>query len=185
MSGYSGQSYPKPDLETGRTLDKVAGVITTVVFITVGLMRRIKFDAGIDFDFLPPLIALLNTLVAFALLTAVYHVKRKDIVNHRKYIIAAMVLSALFLVCYVVYHFTTPETTYCREGWTRGLYYILLISHIVLAGISLPFILITFVRGYTYQVQAHKSLAKWVYPVWLYVAVSGPLCYLMLKPCYS
>ncbi len=178
------KSYPKPDLDKARFLDRMAALITGVVFITVGLMRRIKFDTGVDFDFLPPVIAVLNTLVAVSLIVAVYHVRRKDIINHRKYILVAMVLSALFLVCYVVYHFTTPETTYCRQDWTRGLYYALLISHIILAGISLPFILFTFVRGYTYQVKAHTRLARWVFPIWLYVAVSGPLCYLMLKPCY-
>ena len=185
MSRRHHSEYPAPDLVTSGKLDKISAVITTIVLISVGLMRRVKFDTGIDFGFLPPVIATLNTFVALFLLLALYQVKARNIKAHKQAILGAMIFSALFLVCYVVYHFTTPETKYCMFDWTRTIYYVLLISHIILAAISLPFILITFVRGYTYQVAVHKKLAVWVYPVWLYVAVSGPLCYLMLKPCYS
>jgi len=95
-----------------------------------------------------------------------------------------MTTSALFLICYVVYHFTTPETPYCGEGNIRYLYFFLLITHILLAGGILPFILLTFNRGWLGIVDRHRKMARWVFPLWLYVAISGPVIYLMLKPCY-
>lgn len=165
-------------------LNKVAYVVSALVLILVGLMRRTKIDIGIDFSFLPPVHAILNSLVAVCLILALWFVKQKNIEKHRFFIFGAMLFSALFLLCYVLYHFTTVETKYCFEGPSRTLYFILLISHIVLAGLSLPFILLTFIRGYTNQVEKHKKMAKYVYPVWLYVAITGPLCYLMLYPCY-
>lgn len=178
-------NYPKPNLELANILNKVSIVLSVVVLLTVGLMRRVKFDVGIDFSFLPSVSAILNTLVSICLLMAIYFVKKKDIDSHKKAIFGAMTFSALFLVAYVLYHFTTPETIYCKEGAIKYIYYVLLITHIVLAGLSLPFILITFTRGFTYQIESHRRMAKWVFPVWLYVAVTGPICYLMLSPCYS
>ena len=110
-----------------------------------------------------------------------------------------MALSIGFLLCYVAYHFTTPETLYgdangdgtvdaaekAATGGMRTAYLLLLISHIVLAGVSLPFILFTFISGWTNRFAAHRRMAKWVFPVWLYVAVTGPICYWMLKPYYQ
>jgi putative membrane protein len=176
--------YPAPNDILASKLNKISIGLSFVVLLLVGLMRRVKIDLGIDFSFLPPISAMLNTLVAICLVLALYFVKRKDIVNHKRSIYSALIFSALFLVCYVLYHFTTVETTYCKEGLIRNVYYIFLITHIVLAGISLPFILLTFSRGFTFQVEKHKKMARWVYSVWLYVAITGPLCYLMLKPCY-
>jgi putative membrane protein len=176
--------YPAPDNKLALKLKNGSIIISVAVLLLVGVMRRVKIDLGVDFSFLPPFHALFNTLVAVCLLAALYFVKQKDIINHRRAIFGAMTFSALFLICYVLYHFTTIETTYCKEGLLRTLYYILLISHIVLAGISLPFILLTFSRGFTFQVESHKKMARWVYPIWMYVAVTGPVCYLMLKPCY-
>ncbi len=178
-------NYPQPNIELGKVLNKVSIVLSVVVLLTVGLMRRVKFDVGVDFSFLPSISAILNTLVSICLVMAIYFVKRKDIENHKKAIFGAMTFSALFLIAYVLYHFTTPETLYCKEGAIRYIYYFLLITHIVLAAVSLPFILITFTRGFTYQVERHKRMARWVFPIWLYVAVTGPICYLMLSPCYS
>lgn len=175
----------QPQVELGKRLDVVAYIITGVVLLLVGLMRRVKIDVGVDFSFLPPVHATFNAIVAVFLLLALYFIKNKNIEAHRKSIYGAMFFSFLFLLSYVVYHFTTVETTYCGEGTKRTVYFVLLISHIVLAGLSLPFILLTFIRGYTNQVEKHKRLALWVWPVWFFVAVSGPLCYLMLKPCYG
>ncbi|MFZ1751672.1 MAG: DUF420 domain-containing protein [Saprospiraceae bacterium] len=176
--------YPKADDILAKKLTLVSIIISIVVLTLVGVMRRVKIDLGLDFSFLPPVNAVLNTLVACCLMAALYFVKQKDILNHRKAIFGAMTFSGLFLLCYILYHFTTVETTFCQEGWIRSVYYILLASHIIFAGVSLPFILITFSRGFTYQVQKHKQLARWVFPIWLYVAITGPLCYLLLKPCY-
>jgi len=167
-----------------KKLNLAAYIISAVVIMLVGLMRRVKLDVGVDFSFLPAYNAMFNTVVAVCLLAALVFIKRKNIKAHRASMFLAMTFSFLFLLTYVLYHFTTPETTYCGEGSMRTIYFILLISHIILAAISLPFILFTFIKGFTYQVEEHKRMARWVWPVWFYVAVTGPLCYLMLSPCY-
>jgi len=188
----------KPDM--AKKLNVAAWIITGAVLILVGLMRRVKIPLpeGMDFSFLPPFHATLNALVAVALLTALYFVNQKKIVAHQRAIYVALGLSLLFLLSYVAYHFTTPETIYgdvnhdgslsaeelAAVGATRGVYLFILLSHIVLAAVSLPFILFTFIRAYTGQVDKHRKMARWVFPIWLYVAITGPIAYLMLAPYY-
>lgn len=174
----------QPDIQLEKKLNLLAYIVSVVVLLLVGLMRRVKIDVGVDFHFLPPIHASLNALTAVILLAALYFIKNKQVENHRKAIYAAMVCSALFLLSYVVYHFTTPETRFGGEGSIRTFYFILLITHVVLAAVTLPFILLTFNRAYTWQIERHKKMARWVFPLWLYVAITGPICYLMLKPYY-
>jgi putative membrane protein len=167
-----------------KKLNRVAYAVSFVVLLLVGMMRRVKFDLGIDFSFLPPIHSSLNALCAVFLLIALYFIKQRNVDMHRKMIYAAMTCSALFLISYVLYHFTTPETRYGGEGIMRTVYFTLLITHVVLAAAILPFILLTFTRAYTMQFERHKKMARWVFPLWLYVAITGPICYLMLKPYY-
>ena len=173
-----------PDLLLEKRLNKLAYLISAVVLLLVGLMRRYKFDLGVDFSFLPPIHASLNALTAVILVLAFYFIKNRQVTNHRRAIYAAMVCSALFLLSYVLYHFTTPEVRYGGTGPMRTVYFILLITHVVLAGLILPFILLTFNRAYTAQFERHRKMARWVFPLWLYVAITGPICYLMLQPYY-
>ena len=173
-----------PNLRLAKQLSIVAWIITAIVLILVGMMRRVKIDTGMDFSMLPAINAFLNTCTAIVLMIAYYYIRRKQIERHRRMIYVALILSALFLIGYVLYHFTTPETSYCKEDWTKTLYYVVLISHIVLAAIIFPFVLFTFIRGYTGQYARHRRMARWVFPVWLYVAISGPVVYLLLAPCY-
>jgi putative membrane protein len=169
-----------------KKLNIIAYVLSAVVLSLVVLMRQPeKADLGIDFTFVPMLNAILNSCVAVLLLLALYFIKRKNIVAHRRSVFAAMVLSALFLFFYVMYHFTNAETKYCGTGMMKVFYLIILISHIVLAGISLPLILLNFIKGYCGLVEEHRKMAKWVFPIWLYVAITGPMCYLFLSPCYK
>ncbi|MCL4109855.1 UNVERIFIED_CONTAM: hypothetical protein GTU68_028764 [Idotea baltica] len=149
------------------------------------MMRRIKLDVGIDFSFLPPVHSSLNAITAVLLIIAFILIKQKKISAHRNVMFAAVVTSALFLLSYVLYHITTPETSFCKEGTIRIVYFILLISHVILAGVIFPFILFTLIRGFTMQVEKHKRMARWVFPLWLYVAITGPVLYLMLRPCYG
>ncbi|MCC7245030.1 MAG: DUF420 domain-containing protein [Saprospiraceae bacterium] len=173
-----------PDIALEKRLNRLAYIISFVVLLLVGLMRRVKIDLGVDFSFLPPIHASLNAISAVILVVALYYIKNGQVENHRKAIYAAMVCSGLFLLSYVLYHFTTPETRYGGEGIMRTLYFILLITHVVLAAVVLPFILFTFNRAFTGQYERHKKMARWVYPLWLYVAITGPICYLMLRPYY-
>jgi putative membrane protein len=167
-----------------KKLNTLAYVVSVVVLLLVGLMRRVKIQTDIDFSFLPPVHASLNALTAVILVVAFIHIKNGRVEQHRKAIYAAMVTSALFLLSYVLYHFTTPETRFGGEGIIRYVYFFILITHIILAALTLPFILLTFNRAYTDQFDRHKKMARWVFPLWLYVAVTGPVCYLMLKPYY-
>ncbi|MFZ4633748.1 MAG: DUF420 domain-containing protein [Saprospiraceae bacterium] len=173
---------PNPTLE--KQLNVVAYIVSAVVLLLVAFMRRVKIDLGIDFSFLPPLHASLNAVTAVVLLFALYFIKQKQVDQHRKAIYLAFVCSALFLLSYVLYHFTTPETRYGGEGMMRTAYFVLLISHITLAAGIFPFILLTFIRAYTGQFARHRRMARWVFPIWLYVAVTGPIVYLMLLPYY-
>jgi len=188
------------NLLLAKKLNRAAWIITAVVLLLVGLMRRVKISLpeGWDFGFLPPFHASVNALTAIVLVLAFYFIKQKNIEAHRKAIYVAMGLSILFLLSYVAYHFTSPEIKFGDtnlDGWvdaaeaaavgsSRTFYLILLITHITLAGLILPFILFTFIRAYTGQIERHRKMAKWVFPLWLYVAITGPICYYMLMPYY-
>lgn len=176
------------DLKLGNKLKVGIWVVTILVWVLVGLMRtpqKLPLPDGISLSFLPAVHAILNLLVACFLVGAVVMIKRGNIQLHQRLIVAAMSCSAIFLLCYVAYHFTTPETKYGGEGLWRAIYLIILISHIALAAISFPFILLSWAYGFTNQYAKHRSLTKWVFPIWLYVAVTGPICYLMLSPYYE
>lgn len=181
-----------------RKMNRVAWALSAVVLLLVGLMRKVRIPTSINFGFLPPFHATLNALTAVTLVAALVFIKQKQIARHRAAIYASIGLSVLFLLSYVVYHFTSAEVLYgdldhsgildaaerAAVSGTRPFYLVLLISHITLAGLILPFILFTFNRAFTGQYARHKAMARWVFPVWLYVAVTGPLCYLMLRPFY-
>lgn len=174
----------EPNLRLAKKLNTAATIVSVIVVALVVVMRRIHFDTGIDFSFLPPLHATLNALAAVALICSFYFIKNKNVEAHRKANFLALGLSVLFLLSYVVYHTTTEATKFGGEGTIRYVYFFFLITHVILAAISLPFILFTFIRGYTGQVKKHRKMAKWVFPIWLYVAITGPICYLMLMPYY-
>lgn len=168
-----------------KTLDRTSYVLSAVILGLVIFMRPAqRLELGMDFSFLPGVNAIVNTFTTIFLLLALYYIKQKKVIAHRNAIFGAMFCSFIFLICYILYHVSTPETSYCHEGNIRYLYYFVLISHILLSGISLPFILLTFSRGISYNVPAHRKLARKVFPVWLYVAISGPMVYLMLRSCY-
>lgn len=176
----------KPNDQLRKKLDIVAYILSVVVIAIVIAMRpaeRVKVD--MDLSFLPAFHAMVNTLAACFLIAALYFIKQKRISAHRNMIYGAMLCSFFFLLSYVVYHFTNEETKYCGEGTMRYIYFFILITHIILAGTSLPFILLTFSRGISFMTEKHKKMARWVYPIWLYVMLTGPIVYLMLRPCYE
>ena len=190
----------KPNLALAKKLNIAAWIVSGVVLLLVALMRRIHIPLpeGLSLDFLPPFHASVNALTAVTLLIAYYFIRKKQVERHRKTIYVAIVLSVIFLLSYVTYHITTAPALYgdanhdgllsteelAAAGGTRTLYLLLLLSHIALAAVIFPFILFTFVRGYTDQVDRLRRMARWVIWVWFYVAVSGPVCYLMLKEYY-
>lgn len=169
-----------------KKLNLYATIVSAVVLLLVATMRQIpRLDLGIDFSFLPAVYSFMNLLAATFLILALNFIRQKKVEQHRKMMFVALSMSFLFLLMYVLYHITTPEIKYCGEGAMRIVYFLLLITHVVLAAVSFPFILFTFIRGYTMQVEKHKKMARWVYWVWLYVSITGPVVYLMLRPCIN
>ncbi len=171
------------DAQLEKKLNRIALVITVVVLIVVGGMRRISIDLGFDTSFLPAFHSTVNAICGVVLLLALYFIKTGKPKAHQQSIYVAMGLSVVFLVSYILYHITNEAVTYCGEGGIRTVYFILLISHIILAAIILPLILFTFNRAFSGDYARHKKMARWVFPIWLYVAFTGPACYLMLRPC--
>lgn len=161
--------------------------LSTVVFALVVLMRKVKLDIDFGFDthVFPAISALLNSIVAILLLAGLFFIKRKQQTYHRTAMMLAVLSSVLFLVTYVLYHFTTPETAYGGEGFSKIVYYIILFTHIALAGTILPFILFAVYRALTGEYQKHKKLTRWVWPVWFYVSVTGVVVYFMISPFYN
>lgn len=176
-----------PQFERQKKLNLGVWIVTAAVLLLVVAMRspyKIPLPEGINFSFLPPVHALLNTLTSICLIAGVLSVKKGNIGAHHRWMTSALALSGAFFLCYVAYHFTTVETRYGGTGFLRAVYFFLLITHILAAAISLPFILLTFVAAWTYNFPRHRILARKVFPLWLYVAVTGPICYLMLMPYY-
>lgn len=169
-----------PDILLARRLNYWAAGISIVVMGIVALKGRFHIQTDFDFSFLPKVYSTINAIVAVLLIYAVVAIKNGKRALHQRTINIAMGLSALFLVLYVVKNLTTGDQPYCGTGWLRGFYLVILISHIVLAIVSFPLILFTYIRGYTRQWKRHRAMAKWVFPIWLYVAITGPLVYIML-----
>ena len=190
-----------PNEPLAKKLTLAVWVVSALVLFLVGLMRQVKIGLpeGVSLHFLPPFHALLNTGAAIALTVAILSIKKGKVASHLRWIYVAMACSMLFLLSYVCYHFTTPETIFgdankdgvlddgelAEVGWMRSLYLAILLSHVSLAAISLPFILLTFVHGFTHRFDKHRKLAKKIFPVWFYVAITGPIVYLLLRPYYS
>ncbi len=177
--------YIQSDQNTIKKLNTVAYIASAVVLLFVSFMRKIpRLNFGVDFSFLPGVYAVINAVTAFCLVVAIIHIKNKRVEQHKRMVTISLILSSLFLLLYILYHVTCNEVKYCGTGAARGIYFFLLITHIVLAATSFPFILFTFVRGYTMQIERHKAMSKYVFWVWLYVVSTGPIIYLMIKPCF-
>lgn len=147
-------------------------------------LRKLGYDVE-PLSFLPPIYATINGLTAVFLVAAVYFIKRGNAKLHENLIKLCMACSSLFLLMYVAYHMTSDSTPYGGEGVIRYVYFLILISHIILSVIIIPFVLFTFVRGIAGAYERHKKLARITYPMWLYVAVTGVIVYLMISPYYN
>ena len=164
--------------------NKLITVLSIVIPIAVAGLFGVKLDIELPV-FLPPIYASINALTAVILVLAVWAVTTKKVKLHERLIKVAMLFSACFLVLYIAYHMTSNSTTFGGEGTIKYVYYFILISHIILSIIVIPFVLITFVRGITGDIEKHKKIAKYTFPLWLYVAVTGVVVYLMIAPYYS
>ncbi|MEO5914972.1 MAG: DUF420 domain-containing protein [Luteolibacter sp.] len=177
----------EPQEALSKKLGVAAWILSTVVLLLVVAMQKIHLPLpeGWTTSFLPPIHAGLNAVAAVVLLISLIFIKLGNVKMHRATMVLAMILSVLFLLSYVAYHMTNEPTRYGGVGAMRTVYFILLGTHILFAAVSLPFILFTFIAGWTNRFAAHRKLARWVFPLWLYVAITGPICYWMLKPYYG
>jgi putative membrane protein len=171
--------------------EKALGYIIIAISVAVPTLVTVLFfinppelDLNINIYFFPRLHAILNTLTAFCIFTGYLYIRQKRVNIHRALMLTAFVLSALFLCSYVFYHSISEPTVYGGEGIIRYVYYFLLVTHIVLAAAILPLILFTFAKALNGKIEQHRKLAKWTFPLWFYVAVSGVLVYLMISPYY-
>lgn len=171
--------------------DKLANVLiivfSIVVFVAVVFLSRIKVDLDLPFDVhvFAKVNAIINSVVSFLLLVGLLAVKRSRYALHKKVMMTAMVLSFLFLVSYICHHLLSDSTSFGGEGAIKIVYYIILISHILLAAIILPFILFTSYRALVAEWPGHKKLARITWPIWFYVSVTGVIVYLMISPYYG
>src|SRR5699024_4253639 len=140
--------------------------------------------AGMDLTVLPLLNAVLNGITFILLVCALVMIKKKNIPAHRNFMLAAFGVTLIFFLSYLTYHAMAGSTSFGAEGIMMYIYYIILISHIILAAILVPLSLITLGRGLNMNVRKHRKIARWTMPIWLYVSLTGVLVYLFISPYY-
>lgn len=156
------------------------------VAVAILLTIRLK-DFGIQTEpmrFLPPIYATINGITGIILIIAVIAIKNKKRKLHESLMKFAIALSVLFLLLYITYHLTTEATKYGGEGISRTIYFILLVSHIGLSIITIPMVLISYVRALAEKFDKHKQLTRYTFPIWLYVTITGVIVYIMISPYY-
>lgn len=162
---------------------KLIIVLSVVIPLAVAALFGIKIE-GADTSFLPPVYATINALTAIFLIVALILIKQKKRKAHENVMKFNILLSVLFLLMYVVYHMTSDPTSYGGPGHLRLLYFVILISHIVLSVAIIPLVLFTYVKAWSGKYAQHRKLAKIAFPIWLYVAITGVIVYLMISPYY-
>jgi len=192
----------KPVLKNNdRTAKWLIWTVSIVVFLAVAMLSKIKLEVnpGFDVHIFAQFNAIINTVVAFLLIAGLMNVRQGKFETHKKIMLTAIILSVLFLISYICHHLLAGDTRFgdinhdgilsdeekAGAGAIRILYYVILLTHIPLAGIILPFILFTAYRALTGEYAKHKKLARITWPIWLYVAITGPLVYLMISPYYT
>ncbi len=176
------------DTEKAKKYNKWIIVLSIIIPVVVAILSRVKLqDLGFDvapLTFLPPIYATINGFTALLLISAFIAIKNKNVILHENLMTTAVWTSVVFLVMYVAYHMTSDSTPFGGEGTIKYIYYFILITHIILSIVIIPFVLITYVRGITNDRARHRKIAKITFPMWLYVAVTGVVVYLMISPYY-
>ena len=163
---------------------KLIIVLSVAIPLAVAVLFGVKIE-GFDFSFLPPIYASVNGLTAVLLVAALVAIKKGRRKLHENLMKICIGLSALFLLMYVLYHMTSESTPYGGDGTLRYVYFTILISHILLSIAVIPLVLFSFVRALADQFDQHRKLARITFPVWLYVAVTGVIIYIMISPYYA
>ena len=170
-----------PAEKKAKNAKNIIVVASVAIPLVVAVLFKVKIE-GVDFSFLPPIYATINGITAFFLVLALIAIKRKNISLHQRLVQFSLILSILFLACYVAYHMTSDPTPY--GGNQKMIYYGLLISHIILSVAVIPLVLYTYLFAWTGDFVKHRKFAKIAWPLWFYVAVTGVIVYVMIAPYY-
>ncbi len=188
---------------TDKFIFRFVAAISIFVFVVVLILESKVIPAPKVspslLSFLPLLNAILNGTCSVLLLISLYFIRNGNVVVHKRINVTTFCLSALFLVSYILFHWLAPETKYgdlnhdgmlsaaekTAAGSVRFVYYLILVTHIILAAGVLPLILLSFYRGLQMQVVKHKKLVRWTFPIWFYVTVTGVIVYIMISPYYK
>jgi putative membrane protein len=163
------------------------GIFSLVVFTVIIILSNFKLNLNLGFNvhIFATFNAIINTIIAILLVVALIAVKSKKYTLHKNIMLLALVLSILFLVSYIAHHLLAGETKFGGTGAIKVIYLIILFTHIFLAAIILPFILFTAYRALTAEFPLHKKIARYTWPLWMYVAVTGPIVYVFISPYYQ
>lgn len=175
-------------LPNDKKYNRIINIIAVAIPVVVAILlnpRIPKVDLGEWTQMLPHLNGIINSLTSLALLAGFYFIKQNNIAMHRRAMTIAFGLGAIFLVSYVLYHLSNESTPFGGEGIIRPIYYFLLISHITLSIGVVWFVLRAIYFALSNQIDLHRKVVKWAFPIWLYVSITGVVVYLMIRPYYQ
>ena len=173
------------DILDEKKYNKIIIVLSILIPVVVAILFGVKIPNVEPLTFLPPIYASINAVTALVLVLAFIAIQKKNIKLHKRLMTLAIMLSVLFLGMYVAYHMTSDSTKYGGDGGAKYFYYFILLTHILMSIIVIPFVLITYVRGITNNIERHKKIARITFPLWFYVAVTGVVVYIMISPYYA
>ncbi len=175
--------------QTNPTMKWTIGILSVVVPLLVAVLLSLNNESKIDFGFntriLPHINAVFNSITSLCLIAGFFAIKTKNIKLHRGLMMTAFTLSSLFLISYVIYHASVPSTKFGGEGFVRGFYLFLLITHILLSIVVVPLVLWAIYFAWIGKIDSHKKIVKWTFPIWTYVAITGVTVYFMISPYYQ
>jgi putative membrane protein len=171
-------------MEKPEPYKKLIIVVSILIPVVVAILFRVKLP-GFDLSFLPPIYASINALTAILLISALFAIRNQKRKLHENLMKGCISLSAIFLIMYVLYHMTSDSTPYGGVGTIRYVYFFILISHIILSIAVIPLVLFTFVRALGGDFKRHRQIARYTFPIWLYVAVTGVIVFFMISPYYN
>tara|TARA_R110002051_G_scaffold69875_4_gene125692 strand:- start:7388 stop:7918 length:531 start_codon:yes stop_codon:yes gene_type:complete len=167
-----------------KKFNKLITIVSIIIPVVVAILFRVKLPNVEPLSFLPPIYAGINGLTSILLIIAVIAIKKDRRKLHQTLMTTCIVLSLAFLVMYIAYHMTSESTVFGGEGFIKYVYYFILITHIVLSIAIIPLVLKTYAKAYLEKFEEHRKIAKITFPIWLYVAVTGVVVYLMISPYY-
>ena len=167
-----------------KEFNKLITIVSIIVPVVVAILFTVKLPNVKPLSFLPPIYASINGITAVLLVLAVFAIKNGKRKVHQNLMTTCIGLSLVFLIMYIGYHMTSDSTKFGGEGLIKYLYYFILITHIILSIVIIPLVLRTYAKAYLKKFEEHRKLAKITFPIWLYVAITGVIVYIMISPYY-